>query len=461
MFGAILRKPAVAAPETAAAPLSAFGKRAAFLGVREEHIATVREFFPTLRERLPALLGLLEKRLRTVPGLDPARAGDAAFRDLMAVQATAWQRIYNGVLDGEADEAVSRLGDRLTAIGIDPAWYTAAYSVAFNDMLELAIRSRRGRTDRTVALVQALTLLSATDRGYLVSLQTEKARARAGERMEQLTRLLESEVAAMAGHFTEAAGDLRRIAEATTKSARRTEEGTAATSLGAAGARQSVETASAAAEELSASIREIDRQLSRSRMVADEAIDATKGAGDTIAELAANTGRIENVTRLIGGIASHTRLLALNANIEAARAGAAGLGFTVVANEIKALADQTTRATDDIAAELEAMQDSALRSVEAVRRVDDIIATVHAVTLQIATAVEQQTAATQEIARALEFAARDAGSVSREVAAVAEATSGAGRDAHCLFDAADGLARQCGALTRGIDRLLGEIRSTI
>ena len=160
-----------------------------------------------------------------------------------------------------------------------------------------------------------------------------------------------------------------------------------------------------AAEELAASVAEIDRQVAQSNTIATRAVSETEKTNATVAELNEAAGRIGDVVRLITDIAEQTNLLALNATIEAARAGDAGRGFAVVAGEVKALAGQTARATEDITTQIAAMQHATVRSIEAIDTIGRTIRSIGEITGAIAAAVTQQGAATQEIARGVEVLA--------------------------------------------------------
>jgi methyl-accepting chemotaxis protein len=194
--------------------------------------------------------------------------------------------------------------------------------------------------------------------------------------------------------------------------------GAVATSNAAFG---SVEVAATAADELAKSIAEINRQLVRASEVVRAAAAEAQSTNEDIAGLARAAQKIDDVVKLIQSVAGQTNLLALNATIEAARAGPAGKGFAVVASEVKALAVQTAKATDDIAAQIAAVQSSTQNAVAAIGNIAERMQEVREFTSAIATSVEQQNAATQEISSSVEAAA----SGTRSVVAVLQRVSGA------------------------------------
>ncbi|GAA2575363.1 methyl-accepting chemotaxis protein [Dactylosporangium fulvum] len=191
---------------------------------------------------------------------------------------------------------------------------------------------------------------------------------------------------------------------------------------GAAGAvSQNVHTVAAGAEEMGASIREIARNAGDAAQVAAEAVGVAQSTNDTVSKLGESSTEIGNVVKVITSIAEQTNLLALNATIEAARAGEAGKGFAVVANEVKELAQETARATEDISRRVEAIQADTGNAVAAIGEISRIIARINDYQLTIASAVEEQTATTTEMTRNVAEAANGANNIAGNIAGVAQA----------------------------------------
>jgi methyl-accepting chemotaxis protein len=220
-----------------------------------------------------------------------------------------------------------------------------------------------------------------------------------------------------------------------------------------------VSTVATSAEELSSSIAEIARQVAESTKIAGQAVTEAERTNATVKGLSEAAQKIGDVVKLISDIASQTNLLALNATIEAARAGEAGKGFAVVASEVKNLATQTGKATDEITAQINAIQSTTGSSVEAIAAIGQTISRVNEIANSIAAAVEQQGAATQEIARNVQEAARGTSEVSSNVAGVAEAAKKTGTGAGQVLDAAQHLSEQAETLRGAVDQFLGRIRA--
>ncbi|PLX33978.1 MAG: methyl-accepting chemotaxis protein, partial [Hyphomicrobiales bacterium] len=222
---------------------------------------------------------------------------------------------------------------------------------------------------------------------------------------------------------------------------------------------ENVNTVAAASEELSAAVNEIGQQVSLSSETASRAVRESHETHSIIKGLSEAANQIGEVVDLIREIAEQTNLLALNATIEAARAGEAGKGFAVVASEVKALATQTARATESISSQVKLIQDKTDTSVSAIENVARTIENMSAVTSAISAAVEEQDAATQEISRNMQQAAQGTGNVTGNVGNVAERIEETGRSASDMLASSDSLKSEATTMKQQVISYLERARA--
>ncbi len=220
-----------------------------------------------------------------------------------------------------------------------------------------------------------------------------------------------------------------------------------------------VQTVAVATEELSASVNEIGRQMEQSTRIATQAVSEAEATTVAIQSLAEMARQVDTVVQIINEIAGQTNLLALNATIEAARAGEAGKGFAVVASEVKALANRTAKATEEISQQIKGMQTETVRSVSRIETIGRTISEMSTIATAIATAVEEQSAATQEIARNVQEAARGTSEVSSNINGVRQAASETGAAAAQVQATSGEVAQQGEGLRSEVTRFLSGIRA--
>ena len=218
-----------------------------------------------------------------------------------------------------------------------------------------------------------------------------------------------------------------------------------------------VQSVAGATEELGASIREISAQATQASSVVGKAAEIAQNADTLVGQLSTGASRIGDVVKLIRAIAEQTNLLALNATIEAARAGDAGRGFAVVASEVKTLASQTAKATEEIANQIGSIQTSTAEAVEAIRQIGTVMGDVSHMTSSIAAAVEEQSASTQEIGRNVQQAASGANELAGNMATVTEAIDETNKSATHVLDATGALSKEAATLQQAVDDFLERV----
>ena len=276
--------------------------------------------------------------------------------------------------------------------------------------------------------------------------QSAEASEQRAKRLQDISQNFERAVGSIAENVATGASNMHGNAEMLSSTATQTSRRCEAVSAASSQATSNTQMVASAAEQLSASVAEISRQVAQATSIAGQAVQEATATDGSIQELAEAAQKIGDVVKLINDIAGQTNLLALNATIEAARAGEAGKGFAVVASEVKSLATQTAKATDDIAAQVGAIQGATSGAVQAIKRISGTIGNINEIATAIASAVEEQGAATKEIARNVQEAAARTQEVSGDIAGVTEAAAKTGKASASLIDMAGKLAQQSDAL---------------
>jgi methyl-accepting chemotaxis protein len=291
--------------------------------------------------------------------------------------------------------------------------------------------------------------------------ETDKQRSEAEKQalQRQMADRFEADVKGVVGAVAGATQDMQRVAGEITASVNGTSERAAAAAAASEEASTSVSTVAAATEELASSVSEIGRQVTHSTHVADNAVTKARQTTEMVESLAAAAEKIGDVLQLISAIASQTNLLALNATIEAARAGEAGRGFAVVAAEVKGLASQTAKATEEIAGQVNEIQAATGNCVTAIGSISDTIREISGIATTIAAAVEEQGSATREIARSVQQVSTGTSEVSRNVAGASHAADQSRQLAGNVLTASGELSEQAKTLMKSVDTFLAGLRN--
>jgi methyl-accepting chemotaxis protein len=277
--------------------------------------------------------------------------------------------------------------------------------------------------------------------------------------MHRLADAFEGAVGEIVETVSSAATELEAAARTLTTTAERSQELAGAVAAASEEASTNVQSVASASEEMSSSVNEISRQVQESSRVANDAVEQAQKTNDRVGELSKAAARIGDVVELINTIAGQTNLLALNATIEAARAGEAGRGFAVVASEVKALAEQTAKATGEISQQIGGIQAATQESVGAIREIGHTIGRMSEISSTIAAAVEQQGAATQEISRNIQHASEGTSQVSFNIADVQRGAGETGSASAQVLSSAQSLSSESNRLKLEVNRFLSTVRA--
>ena len=376
------------------------------------------------------------------------------------------------------------LSDRWTKLGVTFAMFVVIFAFGGAQVLRRVVRPIEamteamgelaggnkaveipgaGRSDELGRMAKAMLVfrdnMIRADRFAEQERVEQEARQQRADRIEAMISEFDQVMSTVVQSVASAATQLQSDAQGLSATADQTNRQAGAVATAAEEASSNVQAVASATEELTASVGEISRQVGDSMKIAELAVAEANRTNHTVAGLSNAAHKIGEVVQLITDIASQTNLLALNATIEAARAGDAGKGFAVVATEVKNLATQTAKATDDIQAQVAQMQSVTAVAVEAIREITETIRRMSDIATAIATAVEEQGAATGEIARNVLHASNGTREVSQNIGGVTEAAGSTGQMAGQALSAARELAQQSAWLRSEVDGFIGKVRA--
>jgi methyl-accepting chemotaxis protein len=407
-----------------------------------------------------------------------------SFRGLEPLMAEVAQRIKQRYQDADLAERsvidtvklskLIALGFAIVLVGLISFLIGRAVSNALTAMVRVMIRLAAGdsavaipgveRKDEIGEMAGAVQVFkdSMIETERLRAEQTETERRQAIRRKADMNRLaddFEGAVGEIVKTVSSASTELEASAGTLTSTAERSQQLATVVAAASEEASTNVQSVASATEEMASSVTEISRQVQESSRIAQEAVEQAQHTNDRVGELSKAAARIGDVVELINTIAGQTNLLALNATIEAARAGEAGRGFAVVASEVKALAEQTAKATGEISQQITSIQAATDQSVVAIREIGQTIGKMSEIASTIASAVEEQGAATQEISRNVQQAAEGTLQVSSNISDVQRGASETGSASSQLLSAAQSLSGESNRLRLEVGKFLNSVRA--
>lgn len=440
-------------------------QRLAFSQIDERAAADLRQSKDLILRHLQAQLDLyfdhyagFEQTSRLIKSSDQIANSKAMY-------AEHWALILDGTFDETYEASAIRIGELLYArMGFELCWYIAGYGLVLTGMLQSIADSVPGVFDwgakqKKADLQRAIVKATTFDMSMVISAYMEARRRGRGETLQRLASDFEEAVGGVATIVSSSASELEASAASLTATAGDTQRRSAEVASVFEHVSESVQAVAAAAEQLASSVEEIGRQVHESSRVATGAADHASKTDARINELCDAAERVGDVVRLITSIAERTNLLALNATIEAAKAGEAGRGFAIVASEVKALATQTSKATEEVNVHIIAMQAATNDSVAAIKEIGATIGNLSEISAAIAAAVEEQGAATREISRNVHQAAQGTQEVAASFVDVNNGAAEVEAATAQLLSSAQALSGEGSHLEGEVQSYLARIRS--
>ena len=445
--------------------------RKKFLRIDEHTSKTLKEFTPLLDKHLDGILDKFYRFILSESQLAKFFPSEEIIKHASQAQRKHWiSSIFTGNFDKNYVAGAIRIAKTHERIGLKPEYYLGGYEMVREEIIKLVIENYAPRFLDTIFLRGKMKrqrmrrLLVAIDKaifldiGLVIDVYFSEVQKTSAAVLNSLAEEFENSVATVVSSVSRSATEMKGIASSMTAAADNSSQQASIVASAAIEASTNVQTVASASQQLSASINEISEQVNRSTQVAQNAVQQAGSTNGVVTGLASTAQKIGEIVDMINDIAEQTNLLALNATIESARAGEAGKGFAVVAGEVKNLAQQTAKATDEISTQIKNVQSATAQSVEEIKQISTIISSMEEIATTIASAVEEQGAATTEISRNIQEAADGTSKVTENIAGVSQSAEATGKAAGMVLHSADGLTNQAEDLGQQVANFLTGMR---
>jgi len=377
-----------------------------------------------------------------------------------------WMHLFSAKFDDEYAASVRKIGLIHSHIGLEPTWYIGAYAFTLNHLYQHAAHQYQSRLSpenaqkKTAKLMRALNQCVMIDMDMAISIYLDENKRTYDARLNTLAQEFEANIGSIVNGVSAAATELEASAESLATMATQASAGAENVATTSEETSTNVAAVSSATEEMSASIAHVAEMAQKSYEASDKAADKTEQSVLTMAELKHAIDKVSAVANLISDIAEQTNLLALNATIEAARAGEAGKGFAVVASEVKSLANETGKATEDIKIQVYEIISKNISAAESLTSVKNAINESKEISHHTAQSVEQQKEAVNEIARNVEQASIGTRQISQSISNISQGSQGVNGAAGGILDAARDLAKQSSILRDAVSKFIADIKTS-